>query len=188
MNILDNDYLKKIEKEKDRILKTRIEKNSYLGEFKERVLVALNKDEVLESFIYPEVEKALSKKRAYKLVLSRSISLEKLRKYITLAKEFKVPFKIVDGLSYTGEVALVVVANDVVDLDDEKIIAKSFKERILEKGLDEVFYESLGKKISSKYYEIISEKLPELEELYTPITFMDKLFGIKCPISEKLDN
>lgn len=60
--IVDVDMLKKIEKIKDKILDLNIEKNVFLGEYKERVICALTKEEVEEKFIYPEVEKAVRKK------------------------------------------------------------------------------------------------------------------------------
>ena len=41
--ILENDLMKEIEKSKDRIIDARVEKNRYLGEYRERVIVALTK-------------------------------------------------------------------------------------------------------------------------------------------------
>ena len=48
-------FLNKIEKIKDRALAATIEKNSFLGEYKERVLAALTFDEVNEKGIYNEI-------------------------------------------------------------------------------------------------------------------------------------
>ncbi|WP_073507946.1 DUF1694 domain-containing protein [Streptobacillus notomytis] len=186
--ILENDILKKIEKIKDKIINARVEKNKYLGEYKERVIVALTKQELEEKFIYPEVIKALRKKIAYKMIVSRDVDLSKLKKYISLSKKMKIACKMVDGLSYTGEVGLVVISDNEVKNRSEDPIVLSFKERILNAGLDIVFYQAMGKKISKKYYEIIKEKLPELEEYYEPIRFFDKITGTICPITQKLEN
>ncbi|CAM3096096.1 DUF1694 domain-containing protein [Streptobacillus felis] len=186
--ILENEILKKIEKVKDKIINARVEKNRYLGEYRERVITALTKQELEEKFVYPEVMKALKKKIASKMIVSRDVDLSKLKKYITLAKQMKIPCKMVDGLSYTGEVGLVVISDDEVKnkLDDPVVL--SFKERIINAGLDVVYYQAMGKKISKKYYEIIKEKLPELVEFYEPMGFFDKITGTICPITQKLED
>lgn len=188
MNILDNNYMKNIEKEKDRIIKARLEKNSYLGEFKERVLLALNKEEVEDKIIYPEVIKALNKKIASKMIISRDLKLDKIKKYIYLAKKMNISFKLVDGLSYKGDVALVIVAKEALKNPKSDPIVKSFKERILDVGLDEIYYESIGKKICQKYYDEIKNKLPEFSKYYEVMNFWDKIIGYKCPIKEKLES
>ena len=58
------DVMKDIEKAKDRALATTIERNSFLGEYKERVLAALTFDEIEEKGTYNEIEKALEDKEA----------------------------------------------------------------------------------------------------------------------------
>ena len=69
--ILENNMLKKIEKMKDKVAKARVERNNYLGEYKERVIVALTKKELSEKYIYPEVKKAVMKKIASQMIISR---------------------------------------------------------------------------------------------------------------------
>ena len=94
----------------------------------------------------------------------------------------------VDGLSYIGDIGLVVVSKEALKNPKDDPVPLSFEERILNAGLDEIFYKSMGKKISKKYYDIIKEKLPELLAYYKPITFLDRITGTKCPIVEKLEN
>lgn len=118
------------------------------------------------------------------MIVSRDVDLSKLKKYIYLAKQMKISCKMIDGISYTGEVGLVVIADDEVKNRSEDPVVLSFKERILNSGLDIVFYQAMGKKISKKYYEIIKEKLPELVDYYEPIGFFDKITGTICPITQ----
>ena len=186
--ILENNMLKKIEKMKDKVARARVERNNYLGEYKERVIVALTKSELSEKNIYPEVKKAVMKKIASQMIISRDTDLSKIKKYIRLSQEMKLPCKMVDGLSYVGDIGLVVVSKEALKNPKDDPVPLSFEERILNSGLDEIFYKSMGKKISKKYYDIIKEKLPELLAYYKPITFLDRITGTKCPIVEKLEN
>lgn len=186
--ILENNAMCKIEKLKDKIIDARVEKNKFLGEYRERVITALTKDEMCEKYIYPEVKRALMKKVAKKMIISRDVDLINIKKYIRIAQEMKIPCKIVDGLSYVGNVGLVVVSGEALKKIVENPIPESFKQRILDAGLDEIYYKSMGKKISKKYYDIIKEKLPDLIEFYKPITFLDRITGTKCLIAEKLEN
>lgn len=186
--ILENDLMKEIEKSKDRIIDARVEKNRYLGEYRERVIVALTKEEMSEKYIYPEVKKALMKKAAKKMIISRDVDLINIKKYIRIAQVMHIPCKMVDGLSYIGDIGLVVVSNDALKKIPENPVPKTFKERIQDAGLDEIYYKSLGKKISLKYYNIVVNKLPELAFYYKPLGLLDRFCGTKCPIAEKLEN
>ena len=76
MDIMSNEILRQVEKEKDRALTVQIEKNRYLGIYKERVLLALTKNQVEEKLIYKQVEEACQKKVATRMVLSRAVELK----------------------------------------------------------------------------------------------------------------
>lgn len=120
------------------------------------------------------------------MIISREIDLAKMKKYINLAKENDLNFKIVDGLLYTGNIGLVIAANESLKNKKENVLIKSFKERILDNNLDEIYVQAMGKKISPKYYDIIKEKLPEMLKFYEQMTFWDKIFGSSCIIENKL--
>ena len=80
------DVMKNIEKIKDRALATTIERNSFLGEYKERVLAALTFDEIEEKGTYNEIEKALEDKEAKKMIVSREADFKCIKKYLDMAK------------------------------------------------------------------------------------------------------
>lgn len=186
MEIINNDdILKKIEKEKDRAYSVQAERNRYLGIYKERVILALTESQVKEKIIYKEVIRACEKKIATRMVLSRSVELKYLKKYMSIADEYDVTYKLVDGLSYVGDIALVVASDDALTKEGNPFVT-SFLDLISSRGLPEIYYESLGKKISKKYLKIIKEKLPELADEYEELTFFDRLCGMSCPIEEKL--
>ena len=87
MDIMSNEILRQVEKEKDRALTVQIEKNRYLGIYKERVLLALTKNQVEEKLIYKQVEEACQKKVATRMVLSIAVELKFLKKYMKIADE-----------------------------------------------------------------------------------------------------
>ncbi|WP_277287223.1 DUF1694 domain-containing protein [Sneathia sanguinegens] len=185
MENMEKEILKNVEKSKDRLANILYERNQFLGIYKERVLVALTEEEVKERLIYPEVKKALEKVVATKMVLTRRVDMKYLKKYINLANMYKVDCKIVDGLSYVGNISLVVSADDAVDIKRNPIV-KSRLEIIKDRGMPLAYYDALGKKVSKRYLKIIKKLLPELLDQYKELTFFDKLCGEKCPLEEKL--
>lgn len=185
MENMEKEILKNVEKSKDRLANILYERNQFLGIYKERVLVALTEEEVKERLIYPEVKKALEKVVATKMVLTRRVDMKYLKKYINLANMYKVDCKIVDGLSYVGNISLVVSADDAVDIKRNPVV-KSRLEIIKDRGMPLAYYEALGKKVSKRYLKIIKKLLPELLDQYKELTFFDKLCGGKCPLEEKL--
>ena len=185
MENMEKEILKNVEKSKDRLANILYERNQFLGIYKERVLVALTEEEVKEKLIYPEFKKALEKVIATKMVLTRRVDMKYLKKYINLANMYKVDCKIVDGLSYVGNISLVVSADDAVDIKRNPIV-KSRLEIIKDRGMPLAYYDALGKKVSKRYLKIIKKLLPELLDQYKELTFFDKLCGEKCPLEEKL--
>lgn len=185
MENMEKEILKNVEKSKDRLANILYERNQFLGIYKERVLVALTEEEVKEKLIYPEVKKALEKVIATKMVLTRRVDMKYLKKYINLANMYKVDCKIVDGLSYVGNISLVVSADDAVDIKRNPVV-KSRLEILKDRGMPLAYYDALGKKVSKRYLKIIKKLLPELLDQYKELTFFDKLCGEKCPLEEKL--
>ena len=83
------DVMKDIEKAKDRALATTIERNSFLGEYKERVLAALTFDEVREKGIYDEIEKVFENKKTKKMIVSREVDFKCIKKYLDMQRDRK---------------------------------------------------------------------------------------------------
>lgn len=180
------ELIKHIEKFKDRVREVKLEKNVFLGEYKERVLGALTREQVKEKGIYPEIEKILENKEAEKMIISREIDFNDIKKYISLAKKKNISYKMIDGLLYTGEIGLVIASSDALSKPLENPVIKTKKEKFEEKKLSEIYYQSMGSKICDFHKEIIDKELPEYKHGYEKIGIMDSLFGTKCPICEKL--
>ena len=67
----------------------------------------------------------------------------------------------------------------------EDIILESEEERYIEKGLNPIYEKYEGKKICKKHFNLLKNKFPEKVEKFSEIKFLDKLFGVKCPICKE---
>ncbi len=154
------------------------EKRRYLGNFRERILKTLTFEQILEKGTYPEIEEALKDKRARKLVISRKVDLNVARDYIELARQNGLTFATVDSPQFIGDIGLVVVADDAVDVED--IVVESRTERLKKLGIPEELINAVGERLCPRCYQIISEKAPEEKERYKAMSFIDRLIGTKC--------
>ena len=157
INSSRTDVMKYMEEVTDRAVNAQVEKNLFLGEYKERIIKALTFDEIREKGIYYEIEKALE------------------------------PYKMIDNLLCEGQIALVVVAKDAITHEDgDEIVVTSKLETCHIKHLPDVYYEAMESAICDFHMNIINKEMPEYAKNYKNLTFMDKLLGSKCPICQKL--
>ena len=94
------------------------EKSNYIGEFRERVLVALTKDKIGKKEYYPKIEEALKDKRAKELLMNGNIILATGHDYRMLASKYDIPSKEIYDKQLTGDIALIVVSDDAVDVEE----------------------------------------------------------------------
>ena len=182
----EDDLMREVEKTKDRAMNAQAERTRYLGELKERVIVALTKEQVAEDEIYIEVANAMKNREATKMIFSREVPLEKIERYIKKAEEAQIQHKSVDGLLYFGDVGLIIAADDALKAPIEDVFVKSIADKFSEKRLNQIYYQSFSKKICQFHLKVIKEEMQEYKDEYQEISFVDKLFGMKCPICEKL--
>lgn len=181
------DVMKSVEDVTDRAVNAQAEKNLFLGEYKERVIKALTFEEIKEKGIYYEIEKALEDKDVDKMVISRHADFNDIKKYIEIAKQKRVPYKMIDNLVCVGQIALVVVAKDaIVHEAGDEIVVTSKLEKCHLKHLPDVYFEAMESAVCDFHLDIIKKEMPEYAKNYKELTFMDKLFGSKCPICQKL--
>lgn len=96
----------------------RDEKSNYIGEFSERVLVALTKDKVGKKEYYPMIEEALKDKWAKELLMNGNIILATGHDYRMLADKYNIPSKEIYDKQLIGDIALIVVSDDAVDVEE----------------------------------------------------------------------
>ena len=187
INSSRTDVMKYMEEVTDRAVNAQVEKNLFLGEYKERVIKALTFEEIKEKGIYYEIEKALEDKDVDKMVISRHADFNDIKKYIEIAKQKRVPYKMIDNLAYVGQIALVVVAKDaIVHEAGDEIVVTSKLEKCHLKHLPDIYFEAMESAVCDFHLDIIKKEMPEYAKNYKELTFIDKLFGSKCPICQKL--
>ncbi|MFW5981386.1 MAG: YueI family protein [bacterium] len=154
------------------------ERNNYLGEYEERVIRYLSKEQVLEKGTYPEILAAIRSPEADKLIIDRDIDIKAANDYIKLAKKNNLTFKRVDSPDFKGDIALVVVSDDAVEVAEKKVLSRT--ERLQAKGISDKIIENPGASLCSKCWQDLAEKAPEELKNYKKISFIDKLTGTTC--------
>ncbi|GAB6137304.1 YueI family protein [Halanaerobaculum tunisiense] len=155
------------------------EKNQFLGEYRERVLLALSFAQVEEDNIYPQVKTAIKDPEATKLIINRQVDSQAARDYIKLAQEADVSFKKIDSPDFIGKIALEVVSDHAVNKED--IFVESREDYLLEQGLPTELIAVQGEKICSDCYQLLQEKAPGEVDNYQQMSWLDKLLGVDCP-------
>lgn len=156
----------------------RAERSRYLGEYRERVLKALTKDQVEEPGIYPEILQTLKDRRASKLIIRRDIQLTRAKDYLEMARAQKVAFKRVDSPNLRGEIGLVVVSGFAVDV--EKILIPDRLEKLKILGFSERMIRGAGGKLCADCWKKLATKYPEELINYRRITWLEQVLGTVC--------
>ncbi len=169
---------------KNQFAKIQAEKSFFLGEYRERVLVALQKDQIEEDDVYEEILEAMGEEEAYLLKMSRELNIKKLKPYIQHAEKLKLKYQLVDGLSYYGNIGLVVVSREALNNPPQEPIIRDMDQDFIDAGLGEIFSKNRGKKICREHYKSLLNKLPEYEKDFEKINIFDTIIGRKCPICE----
>ncbi|OQY10112.1 MAG: hypothetical protein B6I28_01670 [Fusobacteriia bacterium 4572_132] len=179
------EFIDKKEKSTIQFYKRQREKNQYLGEYKERVIALLYKEQLLEDDVYKEILEEMGKTRCYLLKLAREVGLEKLKPYIKEAEKIGLKYQLVDGLNYVGNVGLVLVAKEALEEKKENLAIRDMDQDFIDMGLGEIFSKARGKKICRKCYKKVEEKLPKYKEKFKKLNILDKLLGKQCAICGK---
>lgn len=180
-----DEFIMEKEKQKNSFFQRQGEKKIYLGEYKERVIAALNKDQIIEDETYPDIIKAIEDKDAYLMKMSRELDIKKLKPYILAAEKNNLKYQLVDGISYLGNVGLVVVSKDALMTEKEDVVIRDMDQDFIDSGLGEKFSKNRGKKICKKCYKKLEEKLPNYKDQFKKINIIDIFLGVKCPNDHK---
>ncbi|MBC1884166.1 DUF1694 domain-containing protein [Listeria seeligeri] len=106
------------------------EKKKYLGTYRERVLVALTKEEVLSQQFLPELEKAILQSPDSKILLNGLLHYNSMRPYIKLAEKCKHEFSIVSRLEGETDLYLVLACQKAINKEDIHLYKEETPEEI----------------------------------------------------------
>ncbi|MCL6560950.1 MAG: YueI family protein, partial [Firmicutes bacterium] len=149
-----------------------------LGEFRERVIKLLTKEQVVEPGIYHEIAKALEDKRSKKMVINGSISHRLTDKYQKLAEKMGKEVTIISDPDLAGDAGLVVASNDAADAQD--IYVRDRGARLEKLGIPQEIIDAAGKKVCEKCLEKVLEADPDESINYKKVTLAEHFWGEKC--------
>lgn len=176
------DELIERDKAQNKFLQIQAEKNLYLGEYKERVIIALTMEQIHRGEVYPEIiELMKSDRNAYILKLSREVPLKNFMPYIELAEKIDLKYTVVDGLTYHGNIGLVLAAEDALEKQRTNLVPDTINSDFIDNGLEE-YVEFIGDKICSHCMNNLAEIIPDRIKSFRSMTYFDAFIGRHCPI------
>lgn len=179
---MNDNFIDKESQGKLNFLKTQAERAFYLDEFKENVALALTEEQLKSGIVYPEIIKEMQKAGVAYIKMKREIPLKFLKPYISEAERLKVRYTLIDSLSLLGNIGLVVVSREAFDNNGRQIVVKDVREKFEDAGLYPEYVKYFGHKICVKHLKMVEDKLPQYKSRFGKIGFIDKLFGLSCPI------
>ncbi|SCY87320.1 DUF1694 domain-containing protein [Alkaliphilus peptidifermentans] len=150
------------------------EKKIWLGEFRERVIMALKIEDakLMEGLLY--TEKALEDSRAEMIIVNNKIPMKIMGKYMELAKRKNKEYKTINTDSKHA-MGVVIASRMAVDRENvEQEIKK------LPKKFTNIRYKGLCSDCYGEIMDIDSNYGASFKKL----TLIDKLMGIKCGVCE----
>lgn len=155
------------------------EKRRLLGQFRERVIKVLTREQVVEKWHYTDIYEAIKSSVSDKIIV-KSDYRRLAQKYITYAINHNKQVIISDNPEYVGDIALVVAANEAVNI--EQIEVKGSADAMREQGLPEEFIKVGFGKLCNFHYKQFHETMGLERSPFKRLSFSDRLSGKKCSV------
>lgn len=179
-NIIDKKNSTKIN-----FLKTLSEKSLYLDEFKENVIFALTRKQVMSGIIYTEVIEEMKKEGTACIKMRRDVPLKDFNPYIMEAEKAGIQYTLVDALDMKGDIVLVVVSKEAIEDENREVLVEDEEEKFRKAGLSGEYAKHLEEKLCPKHYKLLAEKMPSYKGKFGELSLLDRLLGRTCPICGK---
>ncbi|NBG88325.1 DUF1694 domain-containing protein [Isachenkonia alkalipeptolytica] len=152
------------------------EKKVYLGEFRERVIVALSPEEVFYDEGVAVAEEALQDAKAHRLIVNHNkLTSPWTKKYMGLARKYNKEYKSFHTQAEEA-MGLVVVSREAVNRENIRV-----KLRLL----PDKFQHAEHKKLCKDCYEELENAAPDRVGDFKKLGLMDKLLGKTCGVPEE---
>lgn len=118
------------------------ERRRFLTTIRERVVVVLTAEQVIEKEVYPQVELLMKESGNAHLFLNGHLDYSNLSKYISIAKRLNLEYTIVTNKDYNSDLGLVLAQEFAVDKEEifiEKEAATVLPTKPEEKGFMSIF-------------------------------------------------
>lgn len=155
------------------------EKRRLLGQFRERVIKVLTKEQLTENWYYVDIFEAIKDQRSSKVIVKSSYR-RSAQKYTAYAVKYNKQVVISDNPEYIGDIVLVVAADDAVEIDNIKV--ESSAEIMRKKGLPEEFIKAGFGKLCNEHYRQFNKIMNIEQHPFKKLSFLDRLAGEKCCI------
>ncbi|WP_252504201.1 YueI family protein [Sporosarcina sp. Marseille-Q4943] len=94
------------------------ERRKFLGTIRERIVIALTKEQVRERGIYEQVEDAIKENREARLYLNGHIHYKVLLKYTKIASKYDVPYTFVTNKNHDSEIGIILAYDHAIDKEE----------------------------------------------------------------------
>lgn len=146
------------------------EKKIFLGEFRERVIMALTREDAQRTLAMDRVQEGINDPDAEMIIVNNRIPIDIMSKYMKLAKTFNKEYKTVDS---TSSKAMGVVIASRRAVDRENILVEVDR-------LPDKFQNVHYKELCPSCYNELKAISPDYVKEFKRITAIDKMVGIKC--------
>ncbi|MCM3745559.1 YueI family protein [Sporosarcina luteola] len=94
------------------------ERRRFLGSIRERIVIALTKEQVREKGVYKQVEEAIKENREARLYLNGNIHYGVLSKYTKIASKYDVSYRYVTNKEHESDIGLILAYDDAIDKEE----------------------------------------------------------------------
>lgn len=94
------------------------ERRKFLGTIRERIVIALTKEQVREKGIYKQVEDAIKENREARLYLNGNIHYGVLSKYTKVASRYNVNYTFVTNKNHDSDIGLLLAYDHAINKEE----------------------------------------------------------------------
>ena len=150
------------------------EKRNWLGEFREKIVLALTNEQVQRDDALQLVEEKMKDNRVDALIVRGQVSQDVTGKLMTICQRTGKDYRSINRPDLKGDIAMVLISNEAVDEENVRLDTS--------KLLSDQFYNAKNNKLCKKHMEALKSQHPQFTNRFEEIGIMDKMIGTKCGV------